>query len=59
VSLRRDQLIPVNKGGEQERTIGKRAGGGGEKNSGCAKTFCNKSESEFNVVVVKSVSNAN
>jgi hypothetical protein len=31
VSLRRDQLI--QQGGERERTIGKRAGGVGEKNS--------------------------
>jgi hypothetical protein len=33
LSLRCDQLIPVRKqGSEQERTIGKRAGGGEEKN---------------------------
>jgi hypothetical protein len=32
VSLRHDQLIPVNKVGEQYRTNGKSVGGGGGEN---------------------------
>jgi hypothetical protein len=33
VSLRQDKLIPVNKAVNEKRKIGKRVGGGGEKNA--------------------------